>query len=484
MPALFTWTDAYGDNQFSDPYDWSNTSGVLTIPGAGDDILFTNFAGAGGSGGPSSGGATGAGGPSGGSPGDCEGMVSDPNGPFNSIFVTTGYTGTITLAGPVQTLALCLESGTIDQPLPSGGSDITVLGGEVPNEYTGLLFPQLGGADFNWTGGTLNSTDSGATLHITGSSTTAVINPQGAGFQSTGDTISLENGSAGNFLPGTLTFTGGSTGLVVNANCLATIEATGTTEAAGATVTFSIGTASTGSPLNWIKAGGNITVNGAATWDGAKVPLENDGGTFTVQGGATAAFTGAVGPADQAASYRQTGTTGLTLIQNGSSIEVANSMYLAAGKLSTFATTNGAQPVATLDGDLTDAGADIVISDNAYNAAGVIGHQYGTFEVTGNVRWSGGVYRPYLGIVGIGIFEQTIADYWQIDGSLTVSGGPNGATLGPMLCDPVVSGDWFTILNAANGTTVPVGSAYPNFQLPGFTLTVNQVSGDWIITIN
>ena len=61
MPALFTWTDAYGDNQFSDPYDWSNTSGVLTTPGAGDDILFTNFAGAGGSGGPSSGGATGAG---------------------------------------------------------------------------------------------------------------------------------------------------------------------------------------------------------------------------------------------------------------------------------------------------------------------------------------------------------------------------------------------------------------------------------------
>ena len=105
MPALFTWTDATGDNQYSDPYNWGNTAGVLSIPGPRDDILFTNVAGAGGSGGLSSGGATGAGGPTGGSA-DCYGMQSNSGGPFNSITLTAGYTGTVTVTGPVQTLAL------------------------------------------------------------------------------------------------------------------------------------------------------------------------------------------------------------------------------------------------------------------------------------------------------------------------------------------------------------------------------------------
>jgi hypothetical protein len=478
MPALFTWTDATGDNQFSDPYNWADTAGVLSIPGPGDDVLITNFAG--GSGGPSTGGGTGAGGPSGGSA-DCYGMQSDPGGPFNSITITAGYTGTVTVTGPVQTDALYLNNGTIDQPAGSG-SDITVLGGATLNDNTWWLNPGWdGGSDFYWTGGTLDSTNSGATLHISGAGTTGVINPVNAGAISTGDTLSIENGASATFQPGTLTFTGG-TGLVVNANCLATIEAT------GPDVTFSSGTAGVNAPpKNWIQAGGKNIVNGAGTWDGANLPLENDGGTFRVRGGATASFTGVVGPAGQTGSYRQTGATGLTLIENGSTIQVASGMYLAAGKLATFATTETEyrQPTATLVGNLTDTGADIVISDDDYNAAGVQGHQYGTFKVTGNVVWSGGVYRPFLGAVVMGDTVHGIADFWKINGTLTVTGGPNGAMLGPIVDDPAVtSGAKFSILNAVGGTFITAGSALPSFQLAVFTLMVDQTNGTWILSVN
>ncbi len=403
-------------------------------------------------------------------------MQSDPSGPFNSITITAGYTGTVTVTGPVQTDALYLNNGTIDQPAGSG-SDITVLGGATLNDNTWWLNPGWdGGSDFNWTGGTLDSTNSGATLHISGAGTTGVINPVNAGAISTGDTLSIENGASATFQPGTLTFTGG-TGLVVTSNCLAMVDPT------GPDVTFSANTAGVGAPKNWIQAGGKITVNGTGTWNGANVPLQNDGGTFTVQGGATASFVGAVGPADQAASYRQTGTTGLTLIQNGSTIQVASGMYLSAGKLATIATNSTTQANAKVDGDLTDVGADIVISDNAYNPAGVTTHQYATFEVTGNVRWSGGTFRPHLDVQPQVIEGETlwleVCDVWLIDKTLITS---NGAAIAPIKTANVVhnEGYLFPIIEAIGGFSVSVGNNPPKVWGAGFTL-VNSTNNPGVV---
>src|SRR5207247_873154 len=143
-------------------------------------------------------------------------------------------------------------------------------------------------------------------------------------------------------------------------------------------------------------------------------------------------------------------------------------VYITAGKLSTFALDySGQQPNAKIEGDLTNTGADITISDTAYNPPGVTGHKLAVFKVEGNVRWSGGVYRPVIDITA------NDCDLWSMTGTLTVSGGANGAKIGPIEVNgaPGVDSEWW-IIQAYGGITVPVGSDPP-------VLETQQQAGVW-----
>ena len=457
MPALFTWTDATGDNQYSDPYNWGDTAGVLSIPGPGDDILFPNFAGANGPGG-QSGGATGASGPSGGSA-DCYGMQSSSGGPFNSITLTAGYTGTVTVTGPVQTDALYLNNGTIDQPAGSG-SDMTVLGGATTNDYTWWLNPGWnGGSDFYWTGGTLNSTSNLANINISGSSTIATIAPANAGTVTTGDTINLNDGAVATMLAGTLSQANGGN-LNINAN-------------SGFIVAPGPGKISYSEDLEFYE--GNYTNIAANAWltvesgTFATRPIMVSGGVFTLWGDTTARVKGEIkGTAD--ASYMQ--TAGATYLTGGSTLWVHNTALFTGGQLSTLTTTgtdgltSTMSSTATIKGNLTNTGADVTIGDEDGTFEG---HVYGMLLVFGNVNWTGGTYRPVLN----GDFNNGHADTWFASGTFTIGGT---ATIAPVAIDgegnpiqfpPLESGwKWLVIMS--------LGGITANNNSPAIT-------GPWVI---
>ncbi len=451
MPALFTWTDATGDNQFSDPYNWGNTAGVLSIPGPGDDILFPNFAGAGGPGG-QSGGTTGAGGPSGGSA-DCYGMQSSSGGPFNSITLTAGYTGTVTVTGPVQTNALYLNNGTIDQPA-GAGSDITVLGGATPNDNTWWLNPGWdGGSDFYWTGGTLDSTNSGATLHITGSSTIAVIAPQNAGSQSTGDTLSFEGGATAYFLPGNVNFTGGD-GIDIAEG--SSVEDMPTPKA----VVTKSEVNKTDTNLQ-IKDLGSYTVTGpgSATSD---LPITIPTGILSVVSNATATFQGDIfvngmAPLSLGSVVNSGGTV---IIESGSTLEAEQGMTQASGMLRLNITQN--EGVATLDGDLLVGGGTVQFTYVQVPLDGPKSNLKAKFVVTGDVIWSGGTYIPWIDVGHPGDGSR-----WIVKGSMTTT---SNATIAPQFINakkhPNVKGQWPIIITKDGFIHGPL----PAFVGAGFKL--------------
>ena len=468
MPALFTWTDATGDNQFSDPYNWGNTAGVLSIPGPGDDILFPNFAGANGPGG-QSGGATGASGPSGGSA-DCYGMQSSSGGPFNSITLTAGYTGTVTMTGPVQTNALYLNNGTIDQPA-GAGSDITVLGGATPNDNTWWLNPGWeGGSDFYWTGGTLDSTNSGATLHITGSSTIAVIAPQNAGAVSTGDTISVEQASTANFMGGTVTFTGG---VGINITGHSTVNVFTATEQQSATQHYQTMIRNGVEYINDANGYFKVIGPGVAT---SMLPLVIRRGVLSVTGGATATFQGQNSwniygwqvPTGSIDNER-----GKVVIETGSTLVAVNGMVQMGGVLQ-INVTGAKGGNAKLIGNLWVNGGRVTF-DYSRPVNGVPGAAEATFTVEGNVSWSGGIYTPTVDRQ-----QARDASKWIVTKTMTITGS---AALRPIFinrANAAPAGSRWLVIFARGGI-----DGMPIFDNKGFALVgdTNTPTNSWTIVI-
>jgi hypothetical protein len=469
MPALFTWTDATGDNQYSDPYNWANTAGVLSIPGPRDDILFTNFAGANGPGG-QSGGLTGAGGPTGGSA-DCYGMQSDPGGPFNSITLTAGYTGTVTVTGPVQTDALYLNNGTIDQPA-GAGSDITVLGGATPNDTTWWLNPGWeGGSDFNWTGGTLDSTNSGATLHISGSNTIAMIAPQNAGAVSTGDTISVEQAATANFMGGTVTFTGGL-GISISGHSTVNVMATTQQPGVGKT-TFGVSEQDGVQYINNID--GYYRVNGPVAAN-SEMPIYLRRGELSITGGATATFQGQTSwsiyglQVPTGSVYNQRGKV---QIETGSTLVPENGMVQMGGvlQINVIGAKGGN---AKLKGNLwVNGGMVSFVYSRALN--GVPGAAEATFTVDGEVSWSGGVYMPTVDRQQPGD-----ASKWIVRGTMTITGS---AALRPIFinrANAAPPGNRWLVIYADGGI-----DGMPIFNNGGFALVgdANTPTKSWTIVI-
>jgi hypothetical protein len=242
----------------------------------------------------------------------------------------------------------------------------------------------------------------------------------------------LVNAAIATFHPGTVNFTGG-TGLIVDEFCSVEIQPEPTVD-----VTFNHPLAGTGDTLNWIKPGGRITVKGSGggTWDSRNAPLSNEGGTFRIEGGATAWFGGpdfAVAMSDPQA---------LVMIENGCKIKINNKMVVGSGKLATVATAQGEQKATIESANQTvfigGAGLtpEVVINDPAFNPPGVTGHKFGTLQMSTNLVWRSGTYRPFLDEAVNGGVESTESDKWICTGTVTVRGGPLGVRFGPVSYNP------------------------------------------------
>ncbi|MDB5309723.1 MAG: hypothetical protein JWO38_3925 [Gemmataceae bacterium] len=370
------WADTAGDHLATNPANWQG-AGPTGLPSAGDNVYFGTYGSD-----------------------DCQGF----SGSYRTVILNSVYTGKVTLSGALNVGTFGLSGGEISQPV--AGTDITV------TRVSGMAPPEVPG--FTWHGGILNGSTNAANLTVDNG--TALISD---GTLSTADTLKIVNNTTATFQNVGITFKAG-TGLLVSASAV-------TIAAQNNNVTFTSGTSGTSDLMNWITAGGSITVTGPKNWSANGVPLKNDGGTFTVQGGATASFVGSVGTGAVAGSVLQTATAGgVMLIENGSTVQVDHGVYLAGGKLSTKPVGSGAQQDAKITGNLTVAGADVVIDDPAFLTQGAA-HVYGVLNVNGDVTWTSGVYRPF---VGIDVNGARFADLWKAT-TFTITLGAGGAILGP-----------------------------------------------------
>jgi hypothetical protein len=315
----------------------------------------------------------------------CDGLY----GSFGEIYVGAGYASTITQSNSLTATRLWMENGTIDQ----AGNDLTITGPGA--EWSAAP------ADFYWTGGTITSSTTPATVSVVGGLpdnqvTTALIAPAEGGTVTTGSTLNFVNGAQATVEPSTINVTN-----VVGMKVLSgsTLTATDVTFACVVQPPNQERTVNVG-------AGATYIANGVT--DNNRGLVVEAGGTVFIEG-AGARYGGIAGPLGQSIWVQQ-GATAL-VIANGSILDGAGrSVNIAGGKLATHAiSTFGNQPAAQIKGSLVIANSDITISDEAYNPANVTGHKFGRLLVDGDINWGKGTYRPVVD----GTAGSTLCDVWS-----------------------------------------------------------------------
>lgn len=415
MPSYYQWTGGVSSN-FDDPANWNNGGGY-TVPGGGDAMYF----------------------------GAASNPCSNLHGSgFDAITVNCSYT--VTLTSAITTGTFNMNAGRTSQH--ADGDDITVT------------------TSFGWTGGDINISNYSGNLNLARANPwmwSATIAPASAGTVHTGDTFKFLNGATGTFNAGHVNFTGGD-GVEVNENCAVEFVAV------ASDILFTKNAGQDDKKV-WIKTGGTATVPGPNGFGTDGIALLNEGGTFTVKGGVLASFSGSVGPVGQSGSVRQ--TAGVLVIENGSTLGASGAIYLSGGKLATAVrTTPGDSSLVAhimtglIDKDLTIAGATVEIGDPAYDPAGA-GHTFSTLDVDGNVVWTSGAARLSVGWKADGNQD---SDLWNATGTFTMTGGVNGAKLGPrppvnVGTHTLVGASWW-IIYGEKGTTVNVNPQKLNFEAP------------------
>jgi hypothetical protein len=242
VPAAMVWQNYSGDGDFNNPANWRDGDTLDPagrIPTSGDDVIFRRGLG---------------------SVTDCNDFNGPATGAYNSVSIINDYTGTVTLASGFTTGTLVMEYGAISQP--TSGTDITVT------------------SHFNWTGGTLNSSDNIANLNLNG----ATFLVAGLGSQinvAAGGSLTFKSGQLSSDLPlkndgGTVTimpdtfahFRGAVAGYVDNWSC---VQASGITRlymgntTVNARLNAEEGMLMSGGTLSVMTTHNGVALDGAAT---------------------------------------------------------------------------------------------------------------------------------------------------------------------------------------------------------------------------
>jgi hypothetical protein len=429
VPANLLWTDAAQDEQFGNPADWLNRDTlqpVTSAPVAGDNIYF-----------------------------DGNYFATHPwlnpncinlfgaSSEYGSINLINSYAGNVSTPTGFQTAILDLESGSLDQL--SSTADITV------------------NQNFNFTGGTLNSTSNLANLIISGSNATATFNPNGRTVN-LGDNISLQNGAVATMNAGTINITNDNEQFNINQFCGLKVAPGGNLVASeGIRFNNSIDIAANA----WLEV-----VSGTFEAGGL---IENDGGSFTLDSD-TKAYVPGLNRLPGGWQY-YTQNSGVTRLFGGSTLQTnpLARAYVAfhGGLLTTVANASG-NSSATIDTPVFNfLGGDLFIDEADPN------HHYGTLTVTGSVNWLGGTYHPF--VAGDGVQS----DQWYAKGTFTVNAG---TVLSPAALDgegnpimPNANMRW-AIIRADGG--IPNPSPVPSYNTAIWTL--DPVAGnpirEWDLT--
>jgi hypothetical protein len=347
---------------------------------------------------------------------DCTGLV----GTFNSVHLVNAYSGTVKTS-QITVGSLELTTGRID-PVGNGMGDIYVSSSNPSS-------PPI----FNWMGGVLNGSGYIGSVHLLGVTTTLSPPSNGDGTYgtlTTGDSISFEDDGAGNGSLGTIT--DGTFDWNNGSDLVCADDSEVDVEPENADCVFN---APQDQPGQVNIPGGVIKSAGPKNWQVNNMPAKVEGGELFVDcPGATASFTGNVDKNPNKGSVYMTTDGKRIAIVVDSTLAAANGVVTDGGKISTV--QNSAQlrhRTATIQRDLTDSAADVVILDGTSPRPMLGGGQlplFGQLLVKGNVWWSGGTYRPVVdneqdcreSIAGVPTWvPQDYADLWTATGTFSIS---------------------------------------------------------------
>jgi hypothetical protein len=385
------------------------------------------------------------------------------DGSLNSLNMVNGYAGTVTYSLPLPTHDLILKSGTLNPKL--GGTTVP----DVTVDRTFTWQPDSSGqASLP----TINNTAALANVFITGA--TATIDPLGTTTLPTGSTLNFLNGASATFLPGTVMFNNGA-GIYVAAAQVQVKPTADATVTHNSNVSFETGVID-------VEAGGVYTVTGTNNFAGppalydAKMPLVNNGGIVTIQGGATLSVRGYF-EGDKPTVYSYTQNSGETYIENGSTLKTVlrsrnsgNDFGGVARILGGVFTTlhNGllqpTQQKAVLDGQfrMEGATASLIIGYGGFGTANEV------FEVTQSVAWNAGTYLPFVNA------SNNAASLWLSDSTFTVA---QGVSIAPQPIGTPTSGQTWKIIQATNITG-------PTPQPSGWTVLAPNPAIEWDLRKN
>ena len=306
---------------------------------------------------------------------------------FAYVRLVNSFSGTLRLESSMEVGTVELATGTIDQPTAS---------------------PFTIGDLFTWTGGTLNSTSTLASVYFDGGSM-ANITPGAGNTLSTGSQLVFGPATApaptvAAFNPGIIEFRNDA-GIEVGAFCVAEIK-----PGAKASVTFKDATIGDGSKSTVTKvlANGLLTVKGPGIWDGQGAAIVN-AGDVTIKDLAAVSLSGNTTLPDQTkVSFHQTG--GFLELHTDSSLDMSSAAVIADGRIYITSTPANLDKPATLGADLIMTGGRVV-----FNTPDQVKPL--KFLVDGSMKWSGGTLAFRMDGAADGG-----SDLLQVNGKLTISG--------------------------------------------------------------
>ncbi len=330
VPAagIYTWIGSVSTDA-TDLSNWS-ISGASSAPGSTANLIFGSSAQR-----------------------NCVGLVSTGTS-FAVVTLADNFAYTASLGEDLTFGNFTLAGGAISQP--DANSDLTVTGA------------------FNWTGGTLNSSEYLSTFTITGETATGLFAPASAGTVWLGSNFSLEDGAVATMEEGTIELNKDGIEL-----CTATRASLNFDPESGSAI-FGVTRyldGSIGSGTTWtISAGASVPFKGMITNNGTLAILP--GSTITIAGKPTIAV-----------AYGQ--GVGASIFLHGSSTLATaadKKVVLAGGKLATVYNSDVSSANATVKTDQFEvAGTDIYINYQGSNV------HFGELLVDGDVLWTGGTFH-------------------------------------------------------------------------------------------
>ncbi|VTT97193.1 na-ca exchanger integrin-beta4 : Uncharacterized protein OS=Fluviicola taffensis (strain DSM 16823 / RW262 / RW262) GN=Fluta_1716 PE=4 SV=1: Calx-beta: Calx-beta: Calx-beta [Gemmataceae bacterium] len=276
------------------------------------------------------------------------------------LHLVNGYTGTATLANALSVGTFEESSGTLNQPV--SGRDLTV---------TGVML---------WTGGTLNATDSGTAVNVSGA--VGRIDPPDLGSMATASTMNVLNSANLTLLPGTIELLGANR-VQINAEVKAPVRKNTTLRFTVTNPTLPITRFDVGSGGQFSLLKTDPKFTGVCDLGG---PLAVTGGEVIIGDGVTLLLSGAIGPAGPSLLIQ----SGQMELYTGSGIEANAGSHLTGGSLMTFVVSTNR--TAWLKGNVLIDGATIDLT----NLQRPNFLQNCTIEIDGDTSWKSGEYYPEI----------------------------------------------------------------------------------------